>query len=120
MARHVVQKHVSRIGASTVEGPTEISEEKKDIQKILSKPYKWGFKTIIESETFPKGLSEDVVRAISAKKSEPEWMLEFRLKAYKRWLTMEEPKWSDNSYPTFDYQVRQWMLFFWLDYYGMM
>ena len=62
----------------------------------LSRPYKAGWKTIIESDTFPKGLSEDVVRAISAKKREPEWMLEFRLKAYRKWLTMAEPEWSDN------------------------
>jgi Fe-S cluster assembly protein SufB len=51
---------------------------------------------MIESETFPKGLDEDVVRAISAKKKEPDWMLEFRLKAFRRWLTMSEPVWSDN------------------------
>jgi hypothetical protein len=60
------------------------------------RPYKAGWKTIIESDTFPKGLDEDVVRAISAKKREPEWMLEFRLKAYRKWLTMAEPDWSDN------------------------
>lgn len=113
------QKHVGRVGASTVEGPAELSEEKKDIQKILSQPYKWGFKTIIESDTFPKGLSEDVVRAISAKKDEPEWMLEFRLKAYKRWLTMEEPKWSDNTYPTLDYQVCSSMVCFLLECCGI-
>ncbi|KAL4538938.1 hypothetical protein Ndes2526B_g02787 [Nannochloris sp. 'desiccata'] len=82
----------------------EMSEEKRDIQKMLSKPYKYGFKTIIESDVFPKGLSEDVVRAISAKKNEPDWMLDFRLKAYRKWLTMEEPDWSDNTYPTIDYQ----------------
>ncbi len=82
----------------------ELSEEKRTIQKILDRPYKHGFKTIIESDTFPKGLSEDVVRAISAKKGEPEWMLEFRLKAFRKWLTMEEPKWSDNAYPEIDYQ----------------
>jgi hypothetical protein len=82
----------------------ELSDEKKDIQKLLNRPYKYGFQTIIESDTFPKGLSEDVVRAISAKKKEPEWMLEFRLRAYKKWLTMEEPAWSDNRYPTIDYQ----------------
>ena len=99
-----------------------MSEEKRDIQKMLSRPYKYGFKTMIESDVFPKGLSEDVVRAISAKKDEPEWLLEFRcvsmlfgavapgdmllyrLRAYNKWLTMEEPKWSDNDYPTIDYQ----------------
>ncbi|CAD7704882.1 unnamed protein product [Ostreobium quekettii] len=90
--------------ATTTGTGSEVSEEKRDIQKMLSKPYKWGFKTAIESETFPKGLSEDVVRAISAKKKEPEWMLEFRLRGYKSWLTMKEPAWSDNAYPAFDYQ----------------
>ena len=64
--------------AAEVAKPEEMSEEKRDIQKMLSKPYKYGFKTIIESDVFPKGLSEDVVRAISAKKDEPEWLLDFR------------------------------------------
>lgn len=81
-----------------------MTDEKRDIQKLLARPYKWGFKTIIESDTFPKGLNEDVVRAISAKKREPDWMLEFRLKAFRKWLTMEEPQWSDNTYPPIDYQ----------------
>lgn len=80
------------------------SDEKSHLQKLLNKPYKWGFETLIESDTFPKGLSEDVVRAISVKKGEPQWMTEFRLKAYKRWLTMEEPEWSDNTYPPINYQ----------------
>lgn len=82
----------------------ELSDEKKEISKLLNRPYKYGFKTYIESETFPKGLNEDVVRAISAKKGEPDWMLEFRLKAFRKWLTMEEPDWSDNKYPRIDYQ----------------
>ncbi|GAX78838.1 hypothetical protein CEUSTIGMA_g6275.t1 [Chlamydomonas eustigma] len=82
----------------------EISDEKKDIQKILNKPYRHGWTSLIESETFPKGLDEDVVRAISAKKKEPEWMLDFRLRAFRKWLTMEEPKWSDNLYPAINYQ----------------
>lgn len=56
----------------------ELTDEKRDIQKMLNKPYKYGFKTIIESDVFPKGLSEDVVRAISAKKEEPEWLLDYR------------------------------------------
>ncbi|KAL6760136.1 iron-sulfur cluster assembly protein [Haematococcus lacustris] len=81
-----------------------MTDEKRDIQRLMSRPYKYGFSTIIESDTFPKGLNEDVVRAISVKKKEPEWMLEFRLKAYRKWLTMEEPKWSDNSFPEIDYQ----------------
>jgi len=56
----------------------ELSDEKRDIQQMLNKPYKYGFKTIIETDVFPKGLSEDVVRAISAKKEEPEWLLDYR------------------------------------------
>lgn len=97
------QRQLQRCRTAMAED-VELSEEKRTIQKILDRPYKHGFKTIIESDTFPKGLSEDVVRAISAKKGEPEWMLEFRLKAFRKWLTMEEPKWSDNAYPEIDYQ----------------
>lgn len=59
---------------------------------------------MIESETFPKGLDEEVVKAISKKKEEPDWMLEFRLRAFRKWLTMKEPEWSDNTYPTINYQ----------------
>mmetsp|Transcript_3692 Transcript_3692/g.8821 ORF Transcript_3692/g.8821 Transcript_3692/m.8821 type:complete len:472 (+) Transcript_3692:1468-2883(+) len=72
---------------------------------MLNKPYAPGFVTVIDSDTIPKGLSEDTVRLISSKKNEPEWMLEFRLKAFRKWLTMEEPDWSDNRYPTIDYQA---------------
>lgn len=82
----------------------ELSDEKQRISQMLNRPYKHGFKTYIESETFPKGLDENVVRAISAKKKEPEWMLEFRLKAFRKWLTMEEPAWSDNRYPIINFQ----------------
>ena len=96
---------VPRASAEVTESASDKSTaEKANLQKLLNKPYKWGFKTFIESETFPKGLSEDVVRAISVKKEEPEWMTEFRLKAYKRWLTMAEPDWSDNTYPSINYQ----------------
>jgi len=66
--------------------------------------YKYGFVTDIESEKAPKGLSEDTVRFISAKKNEPEWMLAWRLEAYKRWLTMREPTWARVDYPKIDYQ----------------
>lgn len=71
---------------------------------MLDRPYAAGFITDIESDTFPKGLDESVVRAISAKKEEPEWLLDFRLRAYRKWLTMPEPEWSDNSYPKIDFQ----------------
>ncbi len=58
--------------------------------------HRFGWRTLIEYDDFPLGLNEDVVRAISAKKAEPEWLLDFRLRAYRRWLTMKEPAWSDN------------------------
>ncbi|WP_022711443.1 Fe-S cluster assembly protein SufB [Pseudochrobactrum sp. AO18b] len=66
--------------------------------------YKYGFETTIEMDKAPKGLNEDIIRFISAKKEEPEWMLEWRLDAYKRWLTMEEPKWARVDYPEIDFQ----------------
>jgi Fe-S cluster assembly protein SufB len=66
--------------------------------------YKYGFTTEIETERAPKGLSEDTVRFISAKKGEPDWMLEWRLGAYRRWLTMREPRWARVDYPAIDYQ----------------
>src|SRR4030081_3372781 len=66
--------------------------------------YKYGFETLIESDKAPKGLSEDTVRFISAKKKEPAWMLEWRLEAYRRWLTMREPTWARVDYPKIDYQ----------------
>jgi Fe-S cluster assembly protein SufB len=72
---------------------------------LANREYKYGWVTDIESETIPRGLSEDTVRLISAKKEEPEWMLDFRLKAYRHWLTMEEPrKWPNISFPEVDYQ----------------
>ena len=63
--------------------------------------YKWGFDFDIESDIAPRGLSEDIVRLISMKKGEPDWMLEWRLKAYRHWLTLnnEEPKWANIKYP---------------------
>src|SRR5690606_21933013 len=66
--------------------------------------YKYGFFTNIESEKAPKGLNEDTVRFISAKKGEPEWLLEWRLEAFRRWQTMKEPTWARVSYPEIDYQ----------------
>ena len=80
-------------------------EENDDIlEQITSSEYKYGFVTDIEADEAPKGLSEDTVRFISAKKNEPEWMLEYRLKAYRHWLTMEEPKWPNVEYPPINYQ----------------
>ncbi len=75
------------------------------IEVLANKEYKYGFVTDIESDVIPKGLTEDTIRLISEKKQEPEWMLEFRLKAYRHWLTMEEPKhWPNLKYPEIDYQ----------------
>lgn len=74
------------------------------VQALVNQPYKYGFVTAIESDTIPRGLSEDVVRMISAKKNEPEYMLEFRLKAYRQWLKMQEPAWAHVDYPAIDYQ----------------
>ena len=72
--------------------------EEELLEDITSSEYKYGFTTDIESDTIPKGLSEDVVRIISAKKNEPEWMLKYRLNAYNAWLEMEEPDWANVSY----------------------
>jgi Fe-S cluster assembly protein SufB len=81
-----------------------VQETVEQVRRIDVDQYKYGFETLIESEKAPKGLSEDTVRFISAKKSEPAWMLEWRLAAYKRWLTMREPTWARVSYPKIDYQ----------------
>src|SRR5689334_24631826 len=75
------------------------------IESQVLQPYKYGFVTDIESETIPPGLSEDVIRLISAKKKEPEWLLEWRLKSYRHWLTMKEPTWQNVHYPPIDYQA---------------
>jgi Fe-S cluster assembly protein SufB len=74
------------------------------VTTLVNQPYKYGFVTDIESDTIPAGLSEEVVRLISAKKNEPEFMLNFRLKAYRKWLTMTEPNWAEVGYPAIDYQ----------------
>ncbi len=81
-----------------------VQETIEQVKDIDVDKYKYGFKTDIESELAPKGLSEDIVRYISAKKEEPEWMLEWRLEAYRRWLTMEEPTWARVDYPKIDFQ----------------
>ncbi len=75
------------------------------LQNLVNQPYKHGFVTEIESDVAPKGLSENTIRMISAKKNEPEWLLEFRLKAYQQWLTMEEPQWPNVKYPKIDFQA---------------
>jgi Fe-S cluster assembly protein SufB len=74
------------------------------IEALANREYKYGFVTEIESETVPRGLNEDIVRTISEKKNEPQWMLDWRLKAYRHWQTMKEPEWANVKYPKIDYQ----------------
>ena len=82
--------------------PRVISRKTKD----LSSDYKWGFVTEIATDLAPKGLNEDTIRLISAKKGEPDWMLQWRLKAYRYWMTLDyaEPKWAKISHPPVDFQ----------------
>ncbi|HYS49744.1 MAG TPA: Fe-S cluster assembly protein SufB [Xanthobacteraceae bacterium] len=81
-----------------------VQETVEQVRRIDVDQYKYGFVTDIESDKAPKGLSEDTVRFISGKKDEPEWMLDWRLEAFRRWLTMREPKWARVDYPAIDYQ----------------
>jgi Fe-S cluster assembly protein SufB len=74
------------------------------IEELANREYQYGFVTDVDAETLPKGLSEEVVRLISAKKNEPAWLLEWRLKAYRTWLTMTEPTWQNVRYPVIDYR----------------
>ncbi|MDY6785108.1 MAG: Fe-S cluster assembly protein SufB [Cyanobacteriota bacterium] len=74
------------------------------VKTLVNQPYKYGFITDIEKDTIARGLNEEVIRAISSKKNEPEFMLEFRLRAYKQWLKMAEPTWPHVNYPAIDYQ----------------
>ena len=75
----------------------------EEIQQLVEKDYAYGFVTEIEAETIPRGLNEDIIRTISEKKEEPEWLLEWRLRAYRHWLTMTEPTWPKVHYPPIDY-----------------
>ena len=81
-----------------------IDEQNKDLKELVKREYKEGFVTEIESNTFEPGLDEDVIRRISAKKNEPEFMLEYRLKAFKLWQKMPEPDWAHIDYPKIDFQ----------------
>lgn len=81
-----------------------MTTETNSIEQLANQEYKWGFVTDIEADAAPKGLSEGTVRFISAKKQEPEWLLEWRLKAYRHWLTMTEPRWPNVRYNLIDYQ----------------
>jgi len=82
-----------------------MSNEQKIIDSNLEKDYEYGFVTDIESETIPPGLNEDVIKTISRKKNEPEWLLDWRLKSYRHWLKKEDPNWANIQYPDIDYQA---------------
>ncbi|XZE53938.1 Fe-S cluster assembly protein SufB [Planctomycetaceae bacterium SH139] len=82
-----------------------MTSENAQLKEFAKREYEHGFVTDIEADAIPPGLSEEVVRLISSKKNEPEWLLEWRLKAYRHWLTLEEPKWHNVHYPPIDYQA---------------
>jgi len=81
-----------------------MAAQNETLTKLIDREYQHGFATVIEADSVPAGLSEEVIRVISAKKGEPEFMLEWRLAAYRHWLTMQEPAWSSVRYPAIDYQ----------------
>ena len=81
-----------------------MSKDKEILDSITDKEYEHGFVTDVEQEFIPKGLNEDIIRLISAKKQEPEWMLEFRLEAFRRWQKMPMPKWAHLDIPEIDFQ----------------
>ena len=81
-----------------------MSTATETIESLVKQEYKYGFVTDVETESAPPGLNEDIIRLISRKKKEPEWLLDWRLKAYRHWLTMKEPTWPDVHYPPIDYQ----------------
>ena len=81
-----------------------MSTSTNTIEQLANREYKWGFVTSIEADEAPKGLNEDIIRFISVKKNEPEWLLEWRLKAYRHWTTMKEPHWANVHYDPIDYQ----------------
>ena len=81
-----------------------MKEELEMLEETVASDYKYGFVTDIDTDIIPKGLNEDVIHLISRKKNEPEWMLEWRLKAYRHWLKMEKPQWPNVKYPPIDYQ----------------
>ncbi|KAL3850863.1 hypothetical protein ACJIZ3_012745 [Penstemon smallii] len=104
-----IRADVSYESSTTIDYPgnksSNLSSDEDDtLHKFLKRDYKWGFTQEIDSFTIPKGLSEETVRLISMRKKEPDWMLEFRLKSYEKFVKMDEPKWSDNQYPKIDYQ----------------
>jgi Fe-S cluster assembly protein SufB len=81
-----------------------VSTSASSIEALASQEYKWGFVTEIGTDSVPKGLNEDIIRLISTKKKEPDFMLDWRLKSYRQWLTTEEPTWANVHYSPIDYR----------------
>jgi Fe-S cluster assembly protein SufB len=81
-----------------------MTDVSNDVREFASQEYQYGFSTDLDTDAVPKGLSEDVIRLISAKKHEPDWLLEWRLRAYRHWITLEEPHWQNVHYGPIDYQ----------------
>src|SRR6478736_10463732 len=81
-----------------------MSKDNQVLEELTSKEYEHGWTINIETDSAPKGLNEDIIRFISEKKNEPEWLLEWRLKAYRQWIKMTEPSWANISYPKINYQ----------------
>src|SRR4051812_19531535 len=81
-----------------------MSSQQRVLKELTEQEYKYGFVSALEAEEVPRGLNEDIVRMISAKKSEPEWLLEWRLKSFRAWLKMTEPRWQNVAYQPIDYQ----------------
>ena len=82
-----------------------MADEKDIIRETFDKKYEYGFTTDVETEIIPTGLNEDVIRLISHKKQEPEWLLEFRLRAFQYWQTLAQPEWGHVNLPAIDYQA---------------
>ncbi|MDS4058848.1 MAG: Fe-S cluster assembly protein SufB, partial [Candidatus Contendobacter sp.] len=82
-----------------------MTDSTQALERLAASDYKYGFVTDIEQETVPPGLNEDVIRLISTKKQEPDWLLEWRLQAYRHWLTLKQPEWARVHYPPIDYQA---------------
>jgi Fe-S cluster assembly protein SufB len=91
--------------AALLFGSQRISMKNEQVTAIANQEYKWGFVSPIEEDTVPPGLNEDVIRLISRKKEEPDWLLEWRLKAYRQWRKMKEPTWQNVHYPSIDYEA---------------
>src|SRR5437764_11788777 len=87
-----------------VPGETHMGATTETLEQLAQQEYKWGFVTDIEADTLPPGLNEDVVRFISAKKQEPEWLLEWRLNAFRAWQKMTETEWAKVEFPPIDFQ----------------